>query len=569
MNGGNCWDGSTQIVGLNSTLACTTSGVCSDASFASSSTCEQFDATHGWCDDVAETASPNYTTLAACQADRCSDGSNSNNTVCLSTGSCTNTAITNETDCIDTPYCSDSNHLNEIDCAIAGTCLDTDYNDQESVCMDTTNGGTCTDTTKTQDYNACTVGASNGLCQDASWTTEVTCTPAGSCINDIGDDVAGGFTCSYPVGDVSAHDNYPSACVVGGVCRTRDDFYDTNHVATCLDGYEEAPGNHRWWKPWTIDVSITSSQACASAIVAGSTGTNTDTLWSENSFVYPNNSTVDNGDRTFGDANTWTPNTWTPNTWTASNAWYDVGGSWTPDNTWEQQYDWLPHTWTPNNYSWSNNTWSPAGNVWARTYTWDNPNTYSYANSWLTNVWSSAGNVWEQQFSWWDNSYLNAGNTWYYGSTWNTYTFESDNNTWQQQHNWTPYQFTNDNNTWQQQHTWSLNSFSSDNYAWAEQPQWGNQISCPANNATWIPDPAFQNPPETYNIYRTDAVGHNLTPPEYHFLENTNHTGLDVSQQTYVDSSSKETITYYYKVTQVAGSNESNFSTPDSGYETQ
>jgi hypothetical protein len=369
------------------------------------------------------------------------------------------------------------------------------------------------------------------------------------------------------VGDVSAHDNDKPTCVVGGVCRTRDDFYDNNYTQSCANGYEESSTDW-WWEPWQVDDTITSSQACAAAIVDSGNVVWTDALWSENSFVYPNNSTVDNGDRTFGDANTWTANTWVVNTWEASNTWFN-NGEWVSLYQWAKQHDWLPHIWAPNNYSWSNNRWVNDGNVWGQYYTWDNPNSYEYANSWLTNTWDSANNTWAGQYTWWDNSYLNAGHTWYAGSNWNTYTFTTDGNSWGQQHTWTPYTFTSANNNWGQQHTWSLNSFDSDDYDWYNHYQWDTHTVCTTNNATWIPDPAFQNPPDSYGVYRALNADHLANPPEYHYLESIIHAGAPTSQQTYVDVSNKSTDTYYYKVTQKSEGVESEFSDFDSGYETQ
>ena len=100
-------------------------------------------------------------------------------------------------------------------------------------------------------------------------------------------------------------------------------------------------------------------------------------------------------------------------------------------------------------------------------------------------------------------------------------------------------------------------------------PTLGDQTICPAQNGTWVPDPAFQNPAEEYNIYRTDTAGHTANPPEYHYVDTIPHYGVDVSTQTFVDDTQKETIDYYYKVTQKSNGIESEFGPVGSGYETQ
>ncbi len=582
---GHCWDGvigsGTLVPAYTTTSTCTLSGICSDPTFTNSSTCIQFDETHGWCDDVAETSNPNYTTLTACQANYCSDTLYNNQADCEGiSGTCTNSTQTNKTDCEDTPYCSDLTSGTSAACLSFGTCFgDSTYNNQESVCMDAIDGGTCTDTTKNHDWNACKQGASNGLCQDASWTTDPTCTTAGSCVNSQDTTTANGLTCGFPVTDESAWDNSSATCLSKGICYARYDIpIPQNYTFACSTGHEYSYSNTWIYKQWMatdIPTGASCTQAAATTWIQaqGFTDLLFNTFYRHASggdeFIYPQNSTVDNGNRTWGTANTWTPNTWTPNTWGATYAWNSVGGTWTPTNNWGQQYTWQQHNWTPNGYNWSNNQWTNDGNSWARTYTWDNPNTFNYSNSWNLNAFNNAGNTWGPYYTWWNNSYLNDSNTWYAGSTWNTYTFNNQGNNWGQQHTWTPYQFTNDNNSWQQQHTWSLNTFTSDGYSWNDYPALGDQFLCPAQNGTWVPDPAFQNPAEEYNIYRTDTAGHTANPPEYHYIDTIQHYGVDISTQTFVDDTQKETIDYYYKVTQNSNNIESEFGPSDKGYETQ
>jgi hypothetical protein len=432
--------------------------------------------------------------------------------------------------------------------------------------MDVVDGGTCTDTTKNQDFNACTTFPTNGLCTDTQWTTEADCAVAGSCVNSTYITSANGIDCSFPTSDESADDNDAGTCTTKGNCYVRYDIpVSPTHVLSCVEGHEYSFEDSWVWRPWIVsDLTISqctqtnaetwiSDQGYADAPEDDNT-TYYRAAWEQNEFE--------------ADTNTWTANSWVVNTWEPSNTWF-LGGSWTPDNTWAKQHDWLAHIWEPNNYSWSNNRWVNDGNVWGQYYTWDNPNSYEFDNTWLTNTWESAGNSWASQYTWWDNSYLNAGHSWYDGSIWNTYTFTSDGNSWGQQHTWNPYIWTSANNNWGQQHTWSLNSFGSDNYDWHNHYQWENATTCTTNTATWIPDPAFQNPPDSYAVYRALSAEHLSNPPEYHYLETISHVGAGQSQQTYVDDESKTTNTYYYKVTQKSEGVESKFSDFDSGYETQ
>ena len=589
---GHCWDGvigSGTIVTTHTTAsACTLSGFCSDPTFGNESACILFNADNGWCDDVAETSNPNYTTLNACQLDRCSDPQYNNSADCLGmSGACTNTQETNQTDCEATAYCSDFTSQNQLACEVDGTCVgDATYNNNKLVCIDPIDGGTCTDTTKNHDYSACTSGISNGLCQDSSWTTDPSCTSAGSCVNSQDMTTENGLTCGFPTTDESAWDNSSATCLSKGNCYVRVDYLEPpGWIPSCQYGHVDHESSSDWkYTAWYVtDIAQTSCNPTSAETWFANNNINHPEIypgwynpypayragWESNEYIYPQNSTVDNGNRTWGTANTWTPNTWTPNTWTADNTWYPNGASWTPTNNWGQQHTWLAHTWTDNGYNWSGNQWTNDGNTWARTYTWDNPNTFTYANSWNLNTFLSAGNTWAPNYSWWNNSYLTDNNTWYAGSTWNTYTFDNEGNSWAQQHTWTPYQFTNDNNTWQQQHTWNLNTFTSDGYSWNVYPTLGDQTICPAQNGTWVPDPAFQNPAEEYNIYRTDTAGHTANPPEYHYVDTIPHYGVDVSTQTFVDDTQKETIDYYYKVTQKSNGIESEFGPVGSGYETQ
>ena len=134
--------------------------------------------------------------------------------------------------------------------------------------------------------------------------------------------------------------------------------------------------------------------------------------------------------------------------------------------------------------------------------------------------------------------------------------------------NWYPNTWTSYGYTWQQQHNWNVNNFISDNYFWQTHPQYTDASSCAVATSTWVPDVTVQNTPDSYNIYRTTKEGHELSPPEYEFIANVLHVGSDISSQGYVDDSLKtKFILYYYKVTQISGGVESNFSIHDTGWE--
>ena len=172
---------------------------------------------------------------------------------------------------------------------------------------------------------------------------EVACSSEGFCYNNPGDYTTpdGNWTCPYTEEDVSADDDDPVACVIGGVCRTRDDFFDDNFDESCVDGYEESSADW-WWEPWQINNNLTTEQDCLDAIVDSGNQTWTDVFWYQNTFTYSN---------TWLPAGTWTNagNTWTFNTWEL-NQWTYF--QWTPYNL-----QWTYWQWTPYNYSWTWWTW--------------------------------------------------------------------------------------------------------------------------------------------------------------------------------------------------------------------
>ena len=141
-------------------------------------------------------------------------------------------------------------------------------------------------------------------------------------------------------------------------------------------------------------------------------------------------------------------------------------------------------------------------------------------------------------------------------------------NGWPEYVNWNQNNWQTHNNSWQQQHTWYSNSFVSDNYNWNTYPQWNDPSICVSNNSSWVPDIAIQNTPDSYNIYRATETQHLAIPQEYTFIKNIVHTGTSISPQEYIDTSNKiRYALYYYKVTQISGGVESDFSIHDTGYQ--
>lgn len=136
------------------------------------------------------------------------------------------------------------------------------------------------------------------------------------------------------------------------------------------------------------------------------------------------------------------------------------------------------------------------------------------------------------------------------------------------QYDYQSHVFTSDNNSWQVQYDWGDNNFSSAGYNWADYPQWNDASTCVSNLRSWIPDATVQNTPDSYNVYRATEPNHLLTPSEYEFIANVPHVGNAIEIQTYIDTAQKTKFAlYYYKVTQVSGGVESEFSQHDTGWQ--
>jgi hypothetical protein len=136
------------------------------------------------------------------------------------------------------------------------------------------------------------------------------------------------------------------------------------------------------------------------------------------------------------------------------------------------------------------------------------------------------------------------------------------------QYDYQSHVFTSDNNSWQVQYDWGDNNFLSAGYTWADYPQWNDASTCVFNLQSWIPDVTVQNTPDSYNVYRATEPRHNLTPSEYEFIANVPHAGNAIEIQTYIDTAQKTKFAlYYYKVTQVSGGVESEFSQHDTGWQ--
>ena len=182
--------------------------------------------------------------------------------------------------------------------------------------------------------------------------------------------------------------------------------------------------------------------------------------------------------------------------------------------------------------------------------TWNNDQTNCEARGdcYVNEFWSA---------DWWDYNVTQATcdshDDWWNSVTWYGFNFTSANNVWTSLTG-----------------TWTLNTFASDGFVWNEYPQLTDPPSCVTSGSTWIPDPAVQNTPDFYNVYRSTQTEQDANPPETQFVVQLGHTGAPESTQTWTDTTDKDKFAlYHYKVTQLAGGVEGDFSVSDSGWEDQ